>query len=327
MIQSSTKKQVVGINIGYEVTTFAIIDVRGNELDRRSFPTLDYPNINTFISHLCDQVVTMIEQNCGYENIRSVGVSAPSGNHLTGCIEYSPNLPWKGEIPLAAMMRDRLGLAVAVGNDAHVRALGEVTYGSAHGMKDFVLVILGHGVGSCLFSHGHPHLGQSGFAGEFGHACLVKDGRECGCGRRGCLEAYCSHDGIVQTAKELLEERPDIPSLMRGVETLDPKIIQDFCDQGDELAIETYRRTGEALGFGLANYASVVNPEAIIVTGGISKAGKWLLEPANDAFESHVFHNVQNRVKIMTSSLGDDERDVLGASVLAWSVKEYSLFK
>ena len=326
MIIDSLKTQVVGIEIGYEKTTFAIVDVRGHELARGSFPTLDYPNINTFISHLCDRVVLMVEENGGYEKIRSVGVSAPSGNHLTGCIEHSPNLPWKGEIPLAAMMRDRLGLAVTIGNDAHVRALGEAAFGNAHGMKDFILIAVGHGLGSCAFSHGVAHLGSSGFAGELGHTCVEEDGRQCNCGRRGCVETYVSTHGILQTAKVLLEES-DKPSLMRGVEDLTPKLIQDFCEQGDELAIEVYRKTGEVLGFALANYASVLNPEAIIVTGGISKAGKWLLEPANEAFEAHVFHNTMNKVKIMTSSLSDEERDVLGASVLAWSVKEYSLFK
>lgn len=326
MIIDSLKTQVVGIEIGYEKTTFAIVDVRGHELARGSFPTLDYPNINTFISHLCDRVVLMVEENGGYEKIRSVGVSAPSGNHLTGCIEHSPNLPWKGEIPLAAMMRDRLGLAVTIGNDAHVRALGEAAFGNAHGMKDFILIAVGQGLGSCTFSHGVAHLGASGCAGELGHACFEEDGRQCNCGRRGCVETYVSTRGILQTAQELLEES-DKPSLMRGMVDLTPKLIQDFCEQGDELAIEVYRKTGEILGFALANYASVINPEAIIVTGGISKAGKWLLEPTNEAFEAHVFHNTTNKVKIMTSSLSDDERDVLGASVLAWSVKEYSLFK
>lgn len=326
MIIESLKTQVIGIEIGYEKTTYAIVDVRGHELARGSFPTLDYPNINTFISHLCDRVVLMVEENGGYEKIRSVGVSAPNGNHLTGCIESSPNLPWKGEIPLAAMMRDRLGLAVTIGNDAHVRALGEATFGNAHGMKDFLLIVVGHGLGSCAFSHGVAHLGSSGFAGELGHACVEEDGRQCSCGRKGCVETYVSTRGILQTAKELLENS-DKPSLMRGVENLTPKKIQDFCEQGDELAIEVYRKTGEVLGFALANYASVLNPEAIILTGGISKAGKWLLEPVNETFEAHVFHNTANKVKIMTSSLSDEERDVLGASVLAWSVKEYSLFK
>lgn len=326
MIQNILKQKVVGVDLGYEKTTYAIVDVRGNEVAKADFPTTDYPDINAYISHLSNKIVELVEANGGYESIRSVGISSPSGNYLTGCIEYSPNLPWKGQIPLAAMMRDRLGLAVAVGNDAHVRALGESAFGSAHGMKDFILVVLGHGFGSCFFSNGHAHLGNAGFAGEVGHNCYQVDGRTCGCGHKGCYEAYCASQGVVQTARELMAASNE-PSLMREAGELTPKMISEFCDQGDRLAIEVYRRTGEILGFILANYASVINPEAIILTGGITKAGKWLLEPTDETFEKVVFHNIEGKVKILTSSLADEERDVLGASVLAWSVKEYSLFK
>lgn len=326
MIQDSIKTQVVGIDIGYETTTYAVVDVRGKELAKAVFPTTDYPNINNFISYLSEQIVAMIEANGGYESIRSVGISSPSGNFLTGCIEYSPNLPWKGEIPLAAMMRDRLGLAVAIGNDAYVMALGEATFGNAHGMNDFILVELEQGLGSCVFSHGHPHLGATGYAGELGHTCVVENGRPCGCGQKGCLETYCSNKGIVMTAQELMAES-DVPSLMREAKELTPLTIASFCDEGDPLAIEVYKRTGEVLGITLANYASVVDPEAIIIAGSISRAGKWLLEPLNNSFEEHVFHNIQNKVKILLSTLDKEEHNVLGASALAWSVKEYSLFK
>ncbi len=326
MIQNSLKTRVVGIDIGYETTTFAVVDVRGNELAESSFPTTDFSDVNSFTSHLSEQVVMLVEANGGYESIRSVGISSPSGNYLTGCIEYSPNLPWKGEIPLAALMRDRLGLAVAVGNDAHVMALGEATFGVAHGMKDFVFIVLGTGVGSCVFSHGHPHLGSEGFAGEIGHTCVEYNGRECGCGHQGCLETYCSAKGIVQTARELLAST-NAPSMMRDAERLSPRIITEFCDKGDELAIEVYKKTGFVLGMGLANYASVVDPEAIFISGGISKAGKWLLEPTDASFEEHVFHNIEHKVKILPSTLDVERHAVLGASALAWSVKEYSLFK
>ena len=245
---------------------------------------------------------------------------------LTGNIEYSGNLPWQGEIPLAAVLRDRLGLAAAVANDAHVRALGESTYGCAHGMKNFIYLTLGHGIGSCIFSNGHAHLGSNGFGGEIGHCCIYPGGRQCTCGSRGCLEAYCGANGIVQTAKEMMAES-DQPSLMREQAALTPKLIAELCDQGDEMAIEVFRRTGFSLGIALANYASVIKPEAIILSGGIAKAGEWLLKPLNDSFEEHVFHNIENKVKFMYSTLNDEERNVLGASALAWSVTEYSLFK
>jgi glucokinase len=181
-------------------------------------------------------------------------------------------------------------------------------------------------MGSCFFSNGIVHLGNDGFAGEIGHTCFIPNGRQCGCGKRGCLEAYTAANGIVQTAKEILAERPE-PSMMRNVERLSPKNIQEFCELGDELAIETYRRTGYYLGVGLANYASVLNPEAFVFTGGVALAGKWLFEPANEAFEEHVFHNTKGRVKFMPSTLENRTRNMLGASVLAWNVKEYSLFK
>lgn len=326
MIQNTFKPRVVGIDINPVHTTYAIVDVRGHIIAKEAFQTTDFPNINEFVTHLSESVAMLAETCGGYESIRSIGVSTSSGNFLTGCIEYSPHLPWKGEIPLAAMLRDRTGLAAAVANNAHVRALGEAAFGSAHGMKDFIIITLDYGMGSCLFSNGHPHLGNHGYAGEIGHSCIVHNGRECGCGSRGCMETYCAHSGILLTAQEVMAES-DKPSLMRDFDNLTPKIIADMCDKGDELAIEVYRRTGHILGIGMANYASVTNPEAIILTGGISRAGKWLIEPANEAFEKHVFHNICNKVKFLTSTLSDDERDVLSASVLAWGVKEYSLFK
>jgi glucokinase len=255
-----------------------------------------------------------------------VGISAPSANFLTGCIVNSANLPWKGVIPLSAMLRDRLGLAVAVANNAMVVAMGEQAFGSAHGMRDFIVITLGTGMGSCVFSDGNVNLGYDGYAGEIGHTCVNLHGRQCGCGNIGCLETYTAAKGIVKTAQEVLAES-DQPSLMRQEEKLTPKKIAQFCDQGDELSIEVYRRTGEILGIGLANYASLLDPEAIIFTGGIPKAGKWLLEPAKKSFDEHVFHNIQGKVKFLNSELNDRERDVLGASVLAWKVKEYSLFK
>ena len=290
------------------------------------FSTGDYPDINNFVKDLSDKIVELVEANGGYETIRSIGVSSPSASSVSGCIENAANLPWKGIIPLAAMLRDRIGLAVGLSNDAHVSALGEYTFGCAHGMKNFIILSLGVGIGSCFFSAGGDHKGHNGYAGEFGHTCVVKDGRKCGCGHEGCLEAYVGAVGIVNTANELMAAS-DKPSLMRSLEKLTPHTIKNCCDQGDEMAIEVFKKTGEMLGLGLANYASIVDPEAIILTGGISHAGKWLLEPTIESFESHVFGNLRGKVKMLVSKLDDRERDVLGASALAWSVPEYSLFK
>ena len=326
MIEENIKSEVVGVDISIESTTYAIVDVRGNIIAEDSFPTIDYPDVNNFISTLSEKIVELVEANGGYEKIRSIGMSSPSASSVSGCLENAANLPWKGVIPIAAMLRDRLGLAVALSNDAHVSALGEYTFGSAHGMKNFIILSLGVGLGSCFFSDGSDHVGHLGFAGEFGHTCVVENGRECGCGHRGCLEAYAGAAGIVRTAQQLMAES-DAPSVMRELTKLSPRTIFECCEQGDKMAIEVFRRTGEILGLGLANYASIIDPEAIILTGGISHAGKWLLDPLSESFENHVFGNMKGKIKILVSKLNDRERDVLGASALAWSVPEYSLFK
>ena len=326
MIKNSIKSKVVGVDISIHRTTYAIVDIRGNILAEDSFDTSEYPDVNNFMTRLCESIYELVEANGGYDTIRSVGISSPSANSKTASIVNAANLPWKGVIPLAAMMRDRLGLAVGLANDAHISALGEHAFGVAHGMKDFIVISLGVGVGSCFFSDGKEHHGHEGYAGEVGHSMVVANGRECGCGKRGCLEAYVGAKGIVRTARELMEESNE-PSLMRQREELTPRIIAELCDQGDKLAIETFRKTGEMLGIGLANYASIINPEAIILTGGISHAGHWLTDSADVSFNENIFQNMRGKVKLMVSKLDDRERDVLGASVLAWEQPEYSLFK
>ena len=326
MEENNLKTKVVGVDISIETTTYAMVDVRGNILAEDAFPTLDYPDVNNFVTALSEKIVMMVEQNGGYETIRSIGVSCPSASTVSGCIENAANLPWKGIVPLSAMLRDRIGLAVGLSNDAHISALGEYTFGSAHGMTNFIIVSLGVGIGSCFFSDGKEHRGHGGYAGEFGHTCVYPDGRQCGCGNKGCLEAYVGAKGIIKTAEELMAES-DAPTMMRSLEKLSPRTIKECCDKGDEMAIEVYRRTGLILGQGLATYASLIDPEAIIFTGGISHAGHWLLDPAKEVLDKLVFGNLKNKVRLLVSRLDDRERDVLGASALAWSVPEYSLFK
>ena len=326
MEENNIKTKVVGVDISIESTTYAMVDVRGNILAEDAFPTEDYPDVNNFVTALSEKIVTMVEQNGGYETIRSIGVSCPSASTVSGCIENAANLPWKGIVPLSAMLRDRIGLAVGLSNDAHISALGEYAFGSAHGMQNFIIISLGVGIGSCFFSDGHEPRGHGGYAGEFGHTCVYPDGRQCGCGNKGCIEAYVGAKGIVQTAKEMMAAS-DAPSLMRNLEKLSPRTIKECCDQGDEMAIEVYRRTGRLLGQGLATYASLIDPEAFIFTGGISHAGHWLLDSAEEVFNELVFGNLKQKVRFIVSTFNDRERDVLGASALAWSVPEYSLFK
>ena len=320
------KTRVVGVDIREAKTTYAVVDIRGEIISMDYFMTMDYPDVNDYVSALSEKIIMLVEENGGYETIRSIGLSAPSANYMTGCIENAANMPWKGVVPMAAMLRDRLGLAVALANDAHVTALGEKAYGSAHGLKDFVVVSISHGgLGSCFFMDGKPYLGVNGFAGEVGHTCVEVNGRTCGCGRRGCLETYCSDRGLVQTVKELLDEGE--PSALKDLKNISVETVSYYCDKGDVVAIEAFRRLGFMLGLGLANYASILNPEAIILTGDMMQAGKWLIKPMRKSFEEHVFRNIQRDTRLLVSILKEGERDVLGASALAWDVKEYSLFK
>ena len=320
------KTRVVGVDIGIDVTTYAIVDIRGTIIAIDHFHTSDYPVVSEYVAVLSEKILTLVEANGGYETVRSVGISAPSGNFLTGSIENAANLPWRGIVPLAALMRDSLGLAVAVGNDAHVTAIGERVYGSAHGMQNFVVISMGHGgVGSCFFSNGKAHLGDCGSAGELGHICVEDHGRLCGCGRQGCLERYVSVGGLVQTARDIMAASSE-DSLMRQLSELTPESIGQCCDQGDRLALEVYRQTGEMFGIGLSFYASIVNPEAIILTGGLTKEWKWLEEPTQLSFNEHLFPNLRGKVELLVSIITDAERDVMGASALAWEVEEYSLF-
>lgn len=326
-MSTTVKTRVIGIDIGIENTTIAVVDLRGTILAKEYFRTKDYPTLNNYVEALSERIIMVAEANGGYEVVRSVGISAPNGNFVTGCIENAVNLPWKGVLPLAAVLRDRIGLAVAVGNDAHVTAMGEFVYGIAHGMENFIVVSLGQeGVGSCIFSNGLPHLGTGGFAGELGHVCVVDGGRPCNCGRKGCLEEYVSAQGLILTANELLAAS-DQPSLMRDLPELTPLTIGECCDKGDALALEAYQQVGFYLGMALANFATVINPTAIILTGEMIEATKWFMEPMERSFDEHVFGNIRGKVKLLVSVLNNQERDVLGAGALAWAVKEYSLFK
>ncbi len=305
MINDKIKSRVIGINVDTTTTTIAVVDLRGNIVAQDSIPTQNFPNVNNFVEALSERVVMLAENNGGYENIRSVGMCAPSSNYLTGCIENAPNMPWKGVIPIAAMLRDSIGLAVALGNDAHVTALGEWAYGVAHGMDNFIVVTL---------------------AGEFGHTCIEDGGRQCSCGRKGCLEEYVSTRGILQTVRELLEAN-NAPSKMRQKTDLTLDDIAECADEGDAIAIEAWRRSGEILGIALANYASIVNPEAVIITGELTKYCGRMWPAMEKAFLENVFGNIRDKVKVVVSKINDHERNVLGASALAWKVKEYSLFK
>jgi len=320
------KSKVVGVDISLGSTHFAIIDIRGNIIARDKIVSKDYPQFEDFARALSEAIINLCENNGGFDQVRSIGVSCPSGNPKTGCMHNSPNMPWKGVIPVAALLQDQTGKAVALCNDDEAIGLGELTYGSAHGLQTFISVNLGHGFGGAYFYNRKLMAGSEGFAGEIGHTCLFPGGRQCGCGLKGCAEAYVAAKGIVMTARELMESGE--PTLMRDYgDELSPKKITECCDKGDKLAIETYRRTGEYLGIVLANFANIIDTEAILLAGGIFNAGKWIIEPTLESFQNHIFGNIKDHVKIIYSELEDKERKLLGASALAWDVKEYSLFK
>ena len=275
MEEFKIKTRVVGVDIAVDYTTCAIIDIRGTIIAKEAFATSDYPNLSNYVSVLYEKIVRLAENNGGIENIRSVGISAPSSNFKTGCIENASNLPWKGNVPLAAMLRDRLGLAVAVANDAHVTALGEQAFGSAHGMKNFIVMTFsGGGVGSCIVIKGSPHLGTDGFAGEVGHTCVVENGRQCGCGKKGCLETYASATGIVRTMTELLCNSRK-PSPLRDIPNskLTSYDVFKAYQNGDELAKECFDYTGKILGMKLADVVCHTSPSTIFLFGGPAKAG------------------------------------------------------
>ena len=327
MEEMRIKTRVVGVDLSLDFTTIGIVNIRGKVIAKDSFATNDHQNISNFVSALYERIKRLTEENGGIETIRSVGISAPSANYKTGCIENASNLPWKGVVPLAAMLRDRLGLAVAVANDGHVTGLGEQVFGSAHGLKDFVVMtFIRGGVGSSIVIGGKAHLGANGFAGEIGHTCIVPDGRQCGCGHKGCLETYASTSGLVQTAVDMMKQS-DQPSLMRSVSHLNIQAVALCCQKGDEMALEAVRKTGVILGRALANYASTFNPEAIILTGDILLVTEWIMPTVRQTIEDNVFHNLRGKVRVLASILDEENRTLLGASALAWEVKEYSLFK
>ena len=316
------KTRVVGIDIRIEKTTIALVDIRGDIVAQDYFPTSDYPDVNDYLTALSENIFALLEENGGYESVRSIGVSAPSASYITGCIENAANLPWKGVIPLAAMLRDHLGLAVAVANDAHITALGERTYGSAHGMKDFVVVTISHGgLGSCFFSNGQPHLGNDGFAGEIGHTCVEINGRECGCGKRGCLETYCSATGVARTARELLD-KTSRPSLLRDIkpEDITSLDVSIAASKGDELAKEIYEFTGKMLGEACADFATFCSPEAFIFFGGMIKAGDLIMDPIRRAYDEHVMNVYKGKAQFLVSGLDGASAAVLGASAIGWEV-------
>lgn len=318
------KPYAIGIDIGGTNSVFGVVDKRGHIINQGSIKTGTYLEINDYVTHLAAGVQEIIDQVGGTGNIKGIGVGAPNGNYFTGCIEFAPNLPWKGVIPLAQMLTDKLNIPVALTNDANAAAIGEMTYGAARGMKDFVVITLGTGVGSGIVVNGQLVYGHDGFAGELGHTTIRRDGRLCGCGKKGCLETYSSATGVARTAREFLETRTE-PSLLRELDPADitSKDVYDAAVKGDKMAKEIFEMTGQILGESFADFVAFSSPEAIILFGGLTKAGKLIFDPVRKHMEENMLPIYRNKIKLLMSELKESDAAVLGASALGWEVKDY----
>ena len=324
MVTNMEKPYVVGMDIGGTNTVFGVVDQRGNVLATDSIKTQMYPTIEEYVDAVCDKLLPLIDSQGGVGKIKGMGVGAPNGNYYKGTIEMAANLPWKGIIPLAALFEERLGVPVALTNDANAAAIGEMTYGAARGMKDFIMITLGTGVGSGIVVNGQLLYGHDGFAGELGHVIVRREnGRQCGCGRKGCLETYCSATGVARTAREFLVARSE-PSLLREIpaEEIVSKDVYDAAVKGDKLAQEIFEFTGTILGEALADFIAFSSPEAIVLFGGLAKSGDYIMNPIQKAMDETVMKIYKGKTKLLVSELKDADAAVLGASALGWEAKD-----
>ena len=316
------KPYVIGLDLGGTNSEFGIVDQNANIVPSTRVKTAGHGDINQYVDDCVEALKPIIEQVGGIEKIHAMGIGAPNGNYYTGCIEFAPNLPWKGNIPLAQLFSDRLGVPVRLTNDANAAAMGEMQYGVAKGMQNFIMITLGTGVGSGIVCNGQMVLGCDGMAGELGHVIVERNGRQCGCGRRGCLECYCSATGIARTAREIIE-KTDKPTSLRNIplDQIDGLAITLAARDGDPVALEIFEYTGRILGEACANFAAFSSPEAFVFFGGLSKAGDLIMNPIKRAYEENVLTVFKGKAKLLVSELDGAGAAVLGASALGWEVK------
>ena len=325
MSTTSERPYVIGLDLGGTNAVFGIVDKQANIVAQTSVKTQAYPTVEGFVDACVEAVTPLIEGVGGINKIFGMGAGAPNGNYHNGTIELAPNLVWaKGKIvPLADMFSKRLGINVALTNDANAAAIGEMTYGVAKGMKNFIVITLGTGVGSGIVIDGKLLYGHDGFAGELGHVTMVRgeEGRLCGCGRKGCLEAYCSATGVARTAREFLA-KDNRPSLLRDLnpDTIESYDVYKAAEKGDEIALDIFKFTGTMLGEACADFAAFSSPEAFIFFGGLAKSGALIMNPIKEAYDRHVLDIYRNKARFMFSSLDGAGAAVLGAAALGWSV-------
>ena len=321
---SKLKPYVIGLDLGGTNSVFGIVDSRGDIKATTSIKTQGYEDVNDYVAASVEALQLIIDQVGGIDTIKAMGIGAPNGNYYNGTIEFAPNLSWghNGVVPLAKMFSEKLGIPVALTNDANAAAIGEMTYGVARGMKNFIVITLGTGVGSGIVVNGQLVYGSDGFAGELGHVVVRReDGRSCGCGRNGCLEAYCSATGVARTARELLETTEE-PSLLREMilEDITSVDVSIAAEKGDKLAQHVYQTTGEMLGEACANFAAFSSPEAFIFFGGLTKAGDLLMKPLKESYDKNVLKIYKDKAKFLISGLDGSSAAVLGASAIGWEI-------
>ena len=313
---------VVGIDVGGQTSKIGVVDARGTVLAQTVIRTDTYDTVEPYIAELAEAVKKVIAEAGAEGKIRGIGVGAPNGNYYTGTIEAAPNLAWgHNRVEFAKLLSEAMGgLPVALTNDANAAAVGEMTYGAARGMKNFIMITLGTGVGSGIVINGEVVYGHDGFAGELGHTTSVRNnGRSCGCGRSGCLEAYCSAMGVARTAREWLE-LSDEPSLLRNCDNIASKDVYDAAKEGDKLALKVFEFTGKILGRSLADFIAFSAPEAIVLFGGLARAKEFLTEPILEAMNGNVLNLWKNKVELVYSQLKESDAAILGASALAWEL-------
>ena len=313
---------VVGIDVGGQTSKIGVVDARGTVLAQTVIRTDTYDTVEPYIAELAEAVKKVIAEAGTEGKIRGIGVGAPNGNYYTGTIEAAPNLAWgHNRVEFAKLLSEAMGgLPVALTNDANAAAVGEMTYGAARGMKNFIMITLGTGVGSGIVINGEVVYGHDGFAGELGHTTAVRNnGRSCGCGRSGCLEAYCSAMGVARTAREWLE-LSDEPSLLRSCDNIASKDVYDAAKEGDKLALKVFEFTGKILGRSLADFIAFSAPEAIVLFGGLARAKEFLTEPILEAMNGNVLNLWKNKVELVYSQLKESDAAILGASALAWEL-------
>lgn len=319
-----TNELAIGIDVGGTNTKYGIVNHRGEIMEKGDIRTDTHAEVESFIDAVYDKLSPLIKKHSGEGTVKGIGIGAPNGNFYTGTIDYAPNLAWRGIVPLAKLMTQKFGLPAALTNDANAAAVGEMNYGAARGMRDFIMITLGTGVGSGIVANGHLIYGHDGFAGELGHTIIRPGGRpHWSTALNGSLEAYCSATGIVLTAKELLGQSNDQSSLRRqSIDQLTSKIVFDCAMSGDKLAQEVYRFTGQILGEALANFVMFSSPEAIVLFGGVIKAGDLIMVPTREHMEKNLLPIFQNKVKLIFSELKEADAAILGASALVWDLRE-----